>query len=77
MRPPHNGTPTSRAVANEFQPIAGEAKAAVLTFLRSRGVEGATDDVIEQDTCYAGNTIRPRLVELKRLETAAGRESGG
>jgi hypothetical protein len=65
--PPHNGTPTSIAAANEIEPVAGKARAAVLDYLRSRDAAGATADEIEHDTCYTGNTIRPRLVELKRL----------
>src|SRR5438094_451375 len=28
---------------------------------------GVSADEIEHDTCYSGNTIRPRLVELRRL----------
>ena len=67
MIPPHNGTPTSRAAASEIEPVAGKARAAVLDYLRSRDAAGATADEIEHDTCYSGNTIRPRLVELKRL----------
>jgi hypothetical protein len=67
MLPPHNGTPTSRAAANEIEPVAGKARAAVLEYLLSRGMEGATADEIERGTSYSGNTIRPRLVELRRL----------
>jgi hypothetical protein len=67
MIPPHNGTPTSIAAANEIEPVAGKARAAVLEYLRSRGMEGATADEIEKGTAYSGNTIRPRLVELRRM----------
>jgi hypothetical protein len=67
MLPPHNGTPTSIAAAKEIEPVAGKARAAVLDYLLSRGIEGATADEIEQATSYSGNTIRPRLVELKRI----------
>lgn len=70
MQPPHNGTPSSRAAANEIEPVAGKARAAVLDYLRSRDAAGATADEIEQDTCYSGYTIRPRLVELERLGRA-------
>jgi DNA-binding IclR family transcriptional regulator len=67
LQPPHNGTATSRAAANEIEPFAGRLRADVLIFLRSRGEEGATADEIEQSSGIAGNTIRPRLIELKRL----------
>jgi len=52
MIPPHNGAPTSRAAANEIEPVAGKARDAVLDYLRSRGGEGATADEIEKDTLF-------------------------
>jgi hypothetical protein len=70
ISPPHNGTPTSIAAAEEIEPVAGKARAAVFDYLRYRGMEGATADEIEQGTAYSGNTIRPRLVELRRMGIA-------
>jgi hypothetical protein len=67
MRLRHNGTPTSRAAAEQIEPISGKARAGILDYLRSRGAEGATADEIEQDTGISGNTVRPRLCELDDL----------
>ena len=54
MRPPHNGTPTSRAAAEQIEPVSGKARATVLEYVRSRGTEGATADEIEpEDGCLS------------------------
>lgn len=67
MRAPHNGTPTSRAAAHAIEPVSGKARAGILGYLRSRGAEGATADEIEQDTGISGNTVRPRVFELRQM----------
>jgi hypothetical protein len=67
MRPSHNGTPTSRAAAEQIEPVAGKARATVLDYLRSRSTEGATADEIEKDTGIAGKTVRPRISELRQM----------
>jgi predicted ArsR family transcriptional regulator len=67
MRLPHNRTPTSRAAADQIEPVSGKARATVLEYLRSRDKEGATADEIEEGTGISGNTVRPRVFELRQM----------
>lgn len=82
---PHNGTRTSRDSASEIRPHSTRLRAVVLAYVVSRGAEGATAEEVERATGLAGNTVRPRLVELRESgciedsgvtrRTAAGRKA--
>ena len=61
---PHNGTPTSKDAAADIRAHTPKLRAKVLAFVASRGAYGATAQEIEAGTGLAGNTVRPRLVEL-------------
>lgn len=71
--PAHNGTPTSREAAHAIKPHALTLRNRVLLFV-SAAADGATAEEIERGLSLAGNTVRPRLVELR--ETACIRDSG-
>ncbi len=62
---PHNGTETSRAAASQIREHAPILRQRILDYIRDRGVNGATADEIEVATGLAGNTVRPRLCELR------------
>jgi DNA-binding transcriptional ArsR family regulator len=62
---PHNGTPTSRAAAEGARPAAGSRRLQVLEAVKARGDDGATAEELERALGLSGNTIRPRLVELR------------
>ena len=74
MTPPHNGTPTSREAAHSVKPRVSKLRADVLVVLIARGEIGATAQEIEKATGLPGNTVRPRLVELR--ENGCVRDSG-
>lgn len=57
---------TSKAAAADIAPSAGTLRARVLAFIQARGAEGATDEEIATGLGMAGNTARPRRVELVR-----------
>lgn len=62
---PHNNVPTSIAAADSLSPDKAETyRARILMFVQERG--NATRDEIEAGTGIAGNTIRPRVDELKK-----------
>lgn len=71
---PHSGSKTSRDAAADIVPHSAKLRARVLTYLVARGSLGATAQEIEIDTGIAGNTVRPRLVELR--DTGCVRDSG-
>lgn len=71
--PVHNGTPTSVDAAHDIKPAVLRLRGRVLTFIASRP-NGATAQEIEAGTGIAGNTVRPRLVELR--EGGSVRDSG-
>ena len=71
---PHNGTPTSRDAAADARAMAGKQRARILAHLFACGERGATAQEIESATGLAGNTVRPRLVELR--ESACATTSG-
>ena len=62
---PHNGTPTSKDAAADIRASTPKLRARVLAFVASQGAHGATAQEIEAGTGLPGNTVRPRLVELR------------
>lgn len=73
----HNAPPgTSDAAANHIAPRAGTLRGMVLDFIRSRGVEGATDQEIQTSLGLSSNTENPRRLELVQAElvVASGRQ---
>lgn len=62
---PHNGTPTSKAAAEGAREGAGSRREQVLRAVKARGNDGATAEELERALGLSGNTIRPRLVELR------------
>jgi hypothetical protein len=68
---PHNGTPTSKDAAADIREHAPTLRAKVLAFVASRGDYGATSQEIEMMLDMPGNTVRPRLVELREHGTIA------
>lgn len=71
--PAHNGTETSRDAAHAIKPHVSAQRGRVLTLLAGRP-EGMTAQEIEDALSLSGNTVRPRLVELR--EHGAVRDSG-
>lgn len=71
---PHSGSRTSRDAAADIKPHVARLRARVLAFIATRGSAGCTREEIERGTGLAGNTVRPRVVEL--LEHGAVRVSG-
>ena len=71
--PPHSGSPTSRAAAEQIKPTAGTLRAMVLEYLQGR-TDGATDEEMQRALEMAGNTQRPRRNEL--LEMSLIRDTG-
>jgi transcription initiation factor IIE alpha subunit len=63
---PHNGTPTSIAAARQIEPVAGTQGHDIMAFVRGCGRQGATAEEIEMATGISGNSVRPRLVQLRR-----------
>lgn len=59
---------TSRTAGRMAKVSAATLRADVLAFLRLRGVEGATDEEIQEALDLPGNTERPRRGELVRME---------
>jgi predicted ArsR family transcriptional regulator len=62
----HNGTATSRAAAESVKPHAATLREQVFEYIDRQSIVGATADEIEADLELSGNTVRPRLVELRR-----------
>ncbi|HYF24355.1 MAG TPA: hypothetical protein VD931_01310 [Baekduia sp.] len=62
---PHNGTATSIAAAESMRPAAARQRARVWAFVASKGAKGATADEIEAELAMSGNSVRPRLLELR------------
>jgi hypothetical protein len=65
--PPHNGTATSRAAAVSMRTSTSFLRDKILAFIKSRHATGATADEIESMLEIGGNTVRPRLIELRKL----------
>jgi transcription initiation factor IIE alpha subunit len=68
---PHNSTPTSKAAAHQIQPVAGSQGHKIMSFLRTRGRDGATAEEIETATGISGNSVRPRLIQLRKADSIA------
>lgn len=62
---PHNGTRTSRDAAADAVPFVQKQRARVLAHLFACGEHGATAQEIESALGMSGNSVRPRLVELR------------
>jgi hypothetical protein len=62
---PHNGTRTSRAAARSMGRIALDLRERIYAYVCACGIQGATADEIEAALRINGNTVRPRLVELR------------
>lgn len=62
---PHNHTPTSKAAAKSMEGKAATQRGDILRFLAERGEQGATAFEVEQLMHISGNSVRPRLVELR------------
>jgi transcription initiation factor IIE alpha subunit len=61
---PHNGTETSREAALEIRKALPKLEGRVLIFIAGRP-DGATNEEIETALQMTGNTVRPRVVELR------------
>ena len=55
---------TSRAAAESIKPALNSLQQAVLSYLRNRGDEGATDEEMQENIPLSQNCQRPRRVEL-------------
>lgn len=77
--PPSNGTATSDEAAIAIKPHAETLRRAIHEYVASRGTFGATRNEIESDLSIAGNTVRPRVLELidqdKLIETDRTRKT--
>lgn len=62
--PAQRHSETSRAAALSMKPRAGNLRALVLAFIRSRGEGGATDEEIQEALAMPASTQRPRRIEL-------------
>lgn len=66
--PPHNKQETSKDAARSMKPATGALRKKVLQFIIERtqeGFGGATNEEIEVGLEMAGNTVRPRVWELR------------
>ena len=61
---PHNGRQTSILAALSAVPAAARHRAQILGLILSAGPAGLTREEIEVRSGLAGNTVRPRCVEL-------------
>ena len=66
IKPPHNGTETSKAAAEAIALISGDQRRKVYDFIKSRGEEGATRKEIERGVGITTQSACPRMDELKR-----------
>jgi len=62
--PPHNGTLTSKAAAQEIKPSADTLRQRVYEYVALCGENGATREEVEIALEMSGSTVRPRVVEL-------------
>ena len=64
---PSNGTPTSNAAAlNMTTARASQIGAKLMAYMAGRGRYGATLQEAEMDTGINGNTLRPRMLTLRK-----------
>lgn len=66
MRPPHNGTATSKTAAIAIAGVAESLREQVFNLIVSSGRAGMTCDEINETTGILVATITPRLNELER-----------
>lgn len=63
--PPHQRhSATSRDAAQAIRPKSDTLRAAVMSYIASQGIEGATDEEIQNALGMQGSTQRPRRIEL-------------
>lgn len=70
---PHNGTRTSRDAAHAIKPHVAAQRGRILTLLAAHP-EGLTAQEIQERLSLSGDTVRPRLCELR--EGGSVRDSG-
>lgn len=63
----HNGTATSIAAAESMRGSKLRIRGQVYGFILDQRHMGATADEIEDNLEIAGNTVRPRIVELREM----------
>ena len=64
---PSNGTPTSDAAALKMSGArASKIGARIMAYMGERGRYGATLQEAETDTGISGNTLRPRMLTLRK-----------
>lgn len=64
MDAPTNGTETSLEAAESMKDSAASLRASVYRYILSRGIDGATDEEIQDALGMDGSTQRPRRWEL-------------
>lgn len=62
---PHNRTATSEDAAMKIRGVSSLLRARVFAYVVSQAEHGATAQEIEFALSMEGNTVRPRLVELR------------
>ena len=72
--PAHNGTTTSREAAHAIKPHVSAQRSRVAVCIASAGPLGRTAQEIEEMLSLSGNTVRPRICELR--ENGVIRDSG-
>jgi predicted transcriptional regulator len=65
--PPHSDRDTSLDAANAIRSVAGRLRLLVLNAIREQGGRGACNHELEAALGLAGNTVRPRVWELRRF----------
>lgn len=67
FEPPHNGTRTSRTAAISMRNHTTYIRERIYEYIASRHRIGATADEIQSHLEIDGSTVRPRLVEMRKL----------
>lgn len=62
---PHSGMRTSKDAAADIRPHVATLRSKVLAYVAACGERGATAQEVETALQLSGNTVRPRLVELR------------
>ena len=66
IEPPTTPAETRREAREAILPVAGTLRALVLAAIIAAGARGATTEELEAVTGLPGNTVRPRLDELRK-----------
>lgn len=74
--PPFSDDDTSLAAAESIEPQTGTIRQQVLAFVKEQGATGATCDEVIVGLGLPGNTVRPRLWELRILGLASDWNNG-